>query len=125
MFAIKLFSRLPFGILYALSDFLFFISFHVLKYRRKLVWKNLKNSFPLKSESELRNIEREFYINLCDYGVEMIKLLTISENELKKRVKFINPEICINNIANGRSVVSLASHQFNWEWLLVAGSITL
>jgi Kdo2-lipid IVA lauroyltransferase/acyltransferase len=125
MFAIKLFSRLPFRVLYAFSDFLFFVSYHVIKYRRKLVWKNLKNSFPSKSEAELRKIEKQFYTNLCDYGVEMIKLLTISEEELRRRVRFINPELCIKHIENGQSVLSLASHQFNWEWLLVAGSIIL
>ena len=59
MFAIKLLSRLPLSVLYALSDFLFFVSFHIVKYRRKLVWKNLKNSFPSKSEGELKKIEKE------------------------------------------------------------------
>ena len=56
MFVIKLISRLPFPVLYALSDFFFVVSFHLVKYRRKLVWKNLKNSFPEKSEDELRTV---------------------------------------------------------------------
>ena len=93
MFAIKLLSRLPLSVLYALSDFLFFVSFHIVKYRRKLVWKNLKNSFPSKSEGELKKIEKDFYKNLCDYGVEMLKLFTMNQDELNKRVKFINPEV--------------------------------
>ena len=125
MFVIKLISRLPFPVLYALSDFFFVVSFHLVKYRRKLVWKNLKNSFPEKSEDELRKIEKAFYKNLCDYGVEMLKLLTISQEELGRRVKFLNPELSIKYINSGQSLLNLASHQFNWEWLLAAGSFIL
>lgn len=125
MFFLKLFSKLPFGILYAFSDFLFFISFHVIKYRRRLVWKNLKNAFPGKSESELREIEKKFYKNLSDYAVEMLKLLTINKEELRKRVVFKNPEVSIRYIQEGQSLLNLASHQFNWEWLLAAGSFIL
>ena len=125
MFAIKLLSRLPFSILYALSDFLFFVSYHVVKYRRKLVWKNLKNSFPSTSVETLRQIERDFYKNLCDYAVELVKLLTISKEDLALRVKFTNPEVLIDVLKRGQSVLCLASHQFNWEWLLTAGSIVL
>jgi len=125
MFILRLFSRLPLRVLYALSDFFFVVSFHLVKYRRKLVWKNLKNSFPGKSEVELRKVEKTFYKNLCDYGVEMIKLLTISQQELGRRVKFVNPEVSNNYINKGQSLLNLASHTFNWEWLLAAGSFTL
>ena len=125
MFAIKLLSRLPLSILYALSDFLFFVAFYIVKYRRKLVWKNLKKSFPGKSGVELKAIEKKFYKNLCDYGVEMLKLYTISEKELNDRVKFINPEVSTKYLKAGQSLLNLASHQFNWEWLLAAGSFIL
>ncbi len=125
MFAIKLLSRLPFRALYGISDLLFFLSFHVVKYRRKLVFKNLKNSFPEKSHPELRKIEKRFYQNLCDYAVEMIKLLTISKEDLESRVKFVNPEVSISHLRKGQSLLNLASHQFNWEWLLAAGSFML
>ena len=125
MFFVKLLSRLPFRVLYAVSDFLFFISYHVVKYRRKLVWKNLKNSFPDKSDEELKEIEKNFYKNLSDYAVEMLKLITIGKEELKKRVVFNNPEISSRYITEGQSLLNLASHQFNWEWLLAAGSFIL
>ena len=84
MFVIKLLSRLPLSVLYTLSDFLFFVSFYIVKYRRKLVQKNLRNSFPSRSETELKKIEKDFYRNLCDYTVEMLKLFTITQDELNK-----------------------------------------
>jgi KDO2-lipid IV(A) lauroyltransferase len=125
MFAIKLISKLPFAVLYGVSDFLFFLSYHLIKYRRKLVWKNLTNSFPSKTDLELRKIEKQFYKNLCDYAVELIKLLTITEKELSQRMKFNNPEAITRYLHSGQSVINLASHHFNWEWLLTGGSIVL
>jgi Kdo2-lipid IVA lauroyltransferase/acyltransferase len=121
----RLLSRLPFWALYAISDFVFIISFYFVRYRRRTVWKNLQNSFPEKTEAELRKIEKDFFRNLCDYAVEMLKLLTISQEELARRVTFKNPEICQQYISQGQSLLNLASHQFNWEWLLTAGSFKL
>lgn len=124
MWLARLFSRLPFPVLYALSDFLFLVSYHVVKYRRKLVMKNLRNSFPEKSTSELRAIEKAFYRNLCDYAVETLKLLTIDKQELIKRMHITNHEEIDACAKNNQSVIALASHQFNWEWLLVSANAT-
>lgn len=124
MFFIRLLSRLPLSVLYRFSDFLFLLSFYVVRYRRKLVQKNLKNSFPLKSDSELRQIEKEFYKNLGDYAVEMLKLLTISKEELAKRMSFAKMDVLEDFKQRGQSILFLASHQFNWEWLMVSASIS-
>lgn len=42
-------SRLPFGMLYVLSDILFVLLYHVVGYRRKVALKNIADSFPDKS----------------------------------------------------------------------------
>jgi Kdo2-lipid IVA lauroyltransferase/acyltransferase len=124
MFFLRLLSRLPFSVLYAFSDFLFFMSFYVVRYRRKTVQKNLINAFPEKTSSELNKIEKDFYKNLCDYGVEMLKLVTISKEELSKRMVFHHQEIPEGYKHRNQPILFLASHQFNWEWLLVSASIT-
>ncbi|MBT1705466.1 lysophospholipid acyltransferase family protein [Chryseosolibacter indicus] len=124
MLIIRLLSYLPFGILYLLSDFLFFVSYYIVRYRRRLVKKNLRNSFPGKTKNELSVIEKEFYRNLCDYAVEMLKLLTISKEELTRRMKFNEPEFVHQFSSKNQSILFLASHQFNWEWLLVSASIS-
>jgi Kdo2-lipid IVA lauroyltransferase/acyltransferase len=123
MFVIRLLSRLPFSVLYVFSDFCFFITYYVVRYRRKLVQKNLRNSFPEKSASEIETIEKQYYKNLCDYAVEMLKLLTISREELSERMKFEQPEVLENFAARNQSIIFMASHQFNWEWSLVSASI--
>ncbi len=123
MFILRILSRLPFSVLYAFSDFLFVVSYYLVGYRRKMVQKNLRNSFPEKSEAERRLIEKEFYKNLCDYAVETLKLLTLSKEELCKRMVFKNPEVPEGFKQKNQSILFLASHQFNWEWLLVSASI--
>lgn len=123
MFFLKFISRLPFPVLYALSDFLFFVSFYIIRYRRRLVEQNLKRSFPEKTANELNNIEKNFYKNLCDYGVELLKLLTISKKELSRRMVFKEMHVPESFRDGNQSILFLASHQFNWEWLLVSASI--
>jgi Kdo2-lipid IVA lauroyltransferase/acyltransferase len=125
MYFAKLLSRLPFPVLYSISSFLFFVSYYVARYRRKMVRKNLRNSFPQKKEAELDSIERNFYRNLCDYAVETLKLLTISKEELVNRMKYLNPDLLNNYTRSGQSVIILSSHQFNWEWLLVSGGLSI
>ena len=61
-------SLLPFWLLYVISDALYLLMYRVVKYRRKVVWKNLTSSFPEKNETELRTTERQFYHWLCDFG---------------------------------------------------------
>lgn len=125
MFFLRLLSRLPLSVLYLLSDFLFFFSFKVIRYRRKLVESNLLHSFPLKSDEDRERIERNFYHNLCDYAVETIKLLTIDPEELKRRMVYVNPEVVQEFKEKEQSILLMASHQFNWEWLISAANLWL
>ena len=85
--------------------------------------RNLRNSFPERDWKELKKIEKEFYKNLCDYAVEMLKLVTMSKEELSHRMVFKNPEVLEKYKAANQSILFLASHQFNWEWILVSASI--
>ena len=125
MFLLKLFSRLPLGVLYVLSDVIFVITFYVFRYRRKVVMTNLENSFPHKTKNELAQIEKEFFRNLCDYAAETLRLLSITREELHARVVFTNPELIEEYTGKNQSVLLLASHQFNWEWLLTGGCLSL
>jgi KDO2-lipid IV(A) lauroyltransferase len=124
MFLIRLISRLPLSALYVISDFLFFVAFYLARYRRPLVKAHLAKSFPEKAGDEQRLIEKEFYKNLCDYAVETLKLVTISKEELSRRMTFSNTNIPRQFRAQNQSILFLASHQFNWEWLLVSASAT-
>ena len=117
------FSKLPLRVLYLISDFTFFVIYHVVGYRRKVVLENLQNSFPTKSPEELKKIQRNFYVNFCDYIIETFKSFTISSNELRVRVQHLNQDIFEEAKAENKNVILLAGHVFNWEWFNVLAKI--
>lgn len=110
-------ALLPLRVLYVFSDFIYFIVYHIVGYRKNVVRRNLKESFPEKSPSELRIIEREYYRYMCDIIVETVKLLHISDAELKRRVEVVNPELVNEATLQGHSSVLLLGHYGNWEWV--------
>ena len=112
-----LLSLLPLRVHYIISDFIYLVVYHLVGYRVKLVRKNLADSFPEKSETELRRIERDFYRWFCDYLVETVKLLTISEKELKRRMVFKGTEIVDEVVESGQSCAAYLGHYCNWEWI--------
>ncbi len=115
-------AHLPFWMLYRLSDLMFLLLFFVVRYRRRAVHRNLEESFPDMSPKQRAKIERQFYRNFADYIVETIKLLHISDNEMRRRMTFTNVELADRYLAQGRQVVAYFSHCGNWEW---APSVTL
>ncbi len=120
---IFLFRLIPFWFLYLLSDFVFFLFFHIVKYRKEVVFSNLKNSFPKKSEVEIEKIAKAFYHNLSDITVESMKGLTMSKKQLLKRYKVINPEFEKEYFDRGNGVIALGSHYANWEWGVLSFSL--
>ncbi|MCR4602288.1 MAG: lysophospholipid acyltransferase family protein [Prevotella sp.] len=118
---VKLLSLLPFWILYGLADCFFVLIFYLVRYRRKVVRKNLAASFPEKGEKELKKTERQFYRWLCDYGVETIKLLTISDKNLLKRIEFRGVEQLEHCFDQGQDCAAILGHYCNWEWLSATG----
>ena len=111
------FSLLPLRILYVLSDLLFWLLYAVVGYRKAVIRKNLKESFPEKSEEELRKIERGFYRFFCDYLVETIKMMTISKENIRRRLTFKGTELVDEIVESGQSCAVYLGHLGNWEWV--------
>ena len=110
-------SKLPLRVLYGISDFVFVIVFYVVRYRRKLVKKHLKDSFPEKSEKERNVIEKKFYHWFCDYFVETIKLLTATDEEMCRWIEFRGMDKIEEVLRSGQSIATFLGHFGNWEWL--------
>ena len=106
----------PFSLLYLRSDFYFFVVYHLVGYRRKVVRDNLLKSFPEKSLDEVKQIEKRFYHHLCDLFVETCKLMTVKPEVLAQRVTFMNPELLQDLYERGKSVFTAIPHSGNWEW---------
>lgn len=115
-------ALLPFGALYALSDALAWVAASVVRYRRRLVEANIAAAFPDKTEAERRDIVKRFYRNFTDVFVETIKLLHISDDEMRRRMVFEDIEHVERIAKDGRSIGLYCSHFGNWEWIT---SITL
>lgn len=117
---LKALATLPLGILYGIGDFLAFVAHRIIHYRVGVVRKNLRNSFPDKDERELRKIESQFYRHLGNVIVETVKLLHISDRQLKRRVKVTNPEFVRKVIDENPSIILFLGHYANWEWVPAA-----
>ncbi|MGB0932006.1 MAG: lysophospholipid acyltransferase family protein [Chitinophagales bacterium] len=119
---IKPLSLLPISLLLRISDFLFVILYYLIGYRKKVVFANLHNSFPEKSSKEIKLIGRKFYQHLCDLVVESVRIFSISEKEIIKRCRIVNPEIFEEYYQRGQSILVTAGHFNNWEMMAVGSN---
>ncbi len=117
---IKPLSLLPLPVLYQLSNVVYWILYKLIGYRKKVVFSNLRNSFPDKSEKEIKAIADKFYSHLCDIVVESISIFSISEKEVIKRCKIINPEVADAYFEKGQSVIIAAGHYVTYEYAAVS-----
>lgn len=115
-FFVRLLSYIPFGILYFLSDCMFYVVYYLIRYRRRIVRKNLTESFPEKSEQEIKKIEKQFYHFFTDNVFESCKMATISRKEMCKRMKFTNIDAVNDVLRTGKSISLYLGHYGNWEW---------
>lgn len=110
-------SRLPLRVHYALADyFVYPLMYYVVRYRRKIVAMNLRNSFPDLTETERKQIERDFYHQFCDTIVEIVYGYSMPEAEMKQRVVFENAEETSRLIKAAGGGVFMLAHLGNWEW---------
>ena len=116
-FFLRLFSYVPFCLLYIISDGLYFLVYYIFRYRRRIVRKNLTESFPEKGEDDIKKIEKKFYSFFTDNILESLKMFTISRKEMLRRVKFINVEEVDALMGDGKSISLFLGHYGNWEWM--------
>lgn len=123
VFLLRIFSFLPLGVLYRISDVLAWALQHVFGYRKAVVHLNLRKSFPDKSSSERDRIAKAFYAYLADVMVETIKLHSISAEDLQRSVVFQQPDLLSQKASQGKNVILLMGHSGNWEWAGCATSL--
>lgn len=115
---LKIIGYTPFWLLYTFAGLIYFISYYVVGYRKKTVLQNLKNSFPEKTDLEIQQIAIDFYRHFADLVVETIKSFQISEETLRKRISYKNPEVMDELYNQGKSIALLSGHYGNWEWTM-------
>jgi Kdo2-lipid IVA lauroyltransferase/acyltransferase len=112
-----LISVLPFKLFYLFSDLVYLLVFYIIRYRRKTVFKNLQLVFPEKSEKELKSIRKKFYHHMVDMFLEMIKSMSISNEELKRRFTFTNLEEIERIRTMDKSILLACGHYASYEWM--------
>ncbi len=112
-------SLLPLSVLYLFSDALYFPLYYGIRYRRRIVRKNLMESFPEKPKEEIVCIEKQYYHFLCDCGVEIVKQFSMSKKQMKKRVIFDGLDEIVKEMesCNQNFCFVYLGHYGNWEWL--------
>ena len=111
-------SRLPFKLIYFISDGVFVLLYHLIGYRKKVVRENLALVFPNKAEEERLLIEKRFYGHMCDMFLEMIKTMGISNKSLQRRFVFTNLEVLHRLEEKNESVMLMFPHYASWEWVI-------
>lgn len=116
-------AHLPLAVLHGLAGIIYLLLRYVVRYRWRVVLENLRNSFPDKSAAEVKRIGHRFYWHFAQVVVEILKLAAISPAELRRRLRFVNPELMTRHFAENRLVLSLGSHRGNWEWILSGAAL--
>jgi KDO2-lipid IV(A) lauroyltransferase len=111
-------SVLPFFLLHVISWFLYIVLYYFVGYRKKVIFENLKNSFPEKTEEERKRIAKKFYKHLCDVILEGFKIYTISGKSLAKHIHCSNPELVNKYFLEGKNVIIAVGHCNSWELML-------
>lgn len=127
-FIIRLFgllSKLPLNLIYVLATLLYLVAYYLIRYRKDTVFENIRHAFPNKSSGEVRTIAKRFYKDLADMLVEIIKTPSLSPEEVLEHVEITNPQFFDVFIEQGQPVMLLGTHQANWEWGMLAVSLSL
>ena len=119
---IRILSRLPLPLLYFLADALVYpLMYHVVRYRRAVVAKNLRMSFPEQSAKQRRYLERQFYRRFASTIMEIIYGYRISDEEMRERFVFENVEMVEELAHKNKGVFFMLGHLGNWEWIADIG----
>ncbi len=109
-------SKLPWRLFYLFSTCVYILVYHIIRYRRKTVTENLTLVFPEKQLDEIKKIRRDFYQHMCDMFLEMIKSISISNEEMMKRFKVTNIEKLHELEAKGENIMVFMAHYASYEW---------
>ena len=120
-----LLGKLPLCVLHALAYPVYILGYYFVEKKRNVIFSNLQNSFPKMSKEELQQLAKLNFKHLAYVIIEAIKTGTLTENQIRQRVTLRNPELLEKFASNNQSVLMLAAHHCNWEWMLAGCSLQL
>ena len=116
-FCISILSLLPLRLLYFIGDiFTYPLIYYILGYRKKIVRKNLRLSFPDKSDKERKVIEKGYYHHLVDIFAEVVWSYRATEADMLKHFESVNVDKVEHWAKQKGGVIFMLGHLGNWEW---------
>jgi len=113
-----LISKLPDRIIYLFSDFLYFLAYYIVRYRKKVVFRNISLAFPDYTEKQVRKLARKFYSHFADVIIESSLMLFVPYEKSMKKLVFRNTELIDKLYQDGKLIVGISAHYGNWEYLV-------
>lgn len=120
-----LLSKLPIFLLKGLSNIFYYIIYYLLRYRKKVVRVNLKNSFPSWSDTQIFAVEKKFYRYFSDLIFEIIKGISITGEEIDHRMPNNSIPLYDKLFHENKSIIVALSHSGNWEWVSLMSQRTV
>ncbi|MBP6218643.1 MAG: lysophospholipid acyltransferase family protein [Oligoflexales bacterium] len=115
-FAINLFSYLlslvPLKLLPAIAHSFAFLSFSVLRLRRKLMFQNLTRAFPEMDHAERRRVA---YLSVYNFILTSLEFLHFRDGSIGDQTEIIGVEHAQNALQKGKGLYVLCMHLGNWE----------
>ena len=115
---LKLLSRLPWAALYAFAALLYFLAYYVVRHRDHVIREQLEKVFPSLGTAEREALHKQFLRNFCDVSIELLKSVSMTEDDMRSRMRVVNGELARQYLDAGQSIMFMTSHLGNWEWLL-------
>lgn len=106
--------------MHLLSEIVFVVVYHLVRYRRKVTRTNFANAYPSLSKKERVKIERAYYHHICDLLIEGLYNLYARPRSIMKRYHFANRQLVNRYYEQGKSVILLSSHYNNWEYMITS-----
>lgn len=102
----------------SLADVIFLILLRLWPYRRNVILINLARCFPNLNEKEVRQMVARYFRHLADLIVAPFMISNLRRSELDRLIRYENMELIKQLLAENKSIVLMASHYGNWEYLL-------
>lgn len=119
IFFIRLF---PFKFAVKVGESIGIVSYYIVHFRRSHVIDMITQSFPEKSQKEIKIITRNTYKNFARTVVEIIFFPIMSDEEIKKLLVCTNEHLVEKAYSKGRGTIFMSAHLGNWELTALAYS---
>lgn len=113
-------SWLPFRWWYGLGRLLSALLEWPLRYRRRVIDRNLAIAFPQASKGQRTQWRRAFYRNFVHILVETVKSLSVSRRAIQRRMTLENRAVLENLHRQGKGLILVMGHQCNFEWVAMS-----